>query len=76
MNFDKIINDMQLLQTKVKDYEQKYKFIEDTISSINKDIVKFEKKKDNLTDEIDKHILSIKILAMKDIVNRFNMNDK
>ncbi len=76
MNFDKIINDMQLLQTKVKDYEQKYKFIEDTISSINKDIAKFEKKKDNLTDEIDKHILSIKILAMKDIVNRFNMNDK
>ena len=76
MNCDKIINDMQLLQTKVKDYEQKYKFIEDTISSINKDIAKFEKKKDNLTDEIDKHILSIKILAMKDIVNRFNMNDK
>ncbi len=76
MNFDKIINDMQLLQTKVKDYEQKYKFIEDTISSINKDIAKFEKKKDNLTDEIDKHILSIKILTMKDIVNRFNMNDK
>ncbi len=76
MNFDKIINDMQLLQTKVKDYEQKYKFIEDTISSINKDIVKFEKKKDSLTDEIDKHILSIKILTMKDIVNRFNMNDK
>ena len=76
MNFDKIINDMQLLQTKVKDYEQKYKFIEDTISSINKDIAKFEKKKDNLTDEIDKHILSIKILAMKDIVNRFNMNYK
>ena len=24
MNFDKIINDMQLLQEKVKNYEQKY----------------------------------------------------
>lgn len=74
MNFDKIINDMQSLQTKVADYEKKYKYFEDVILSINKDIVKLEKKKENSKDEIDKHILSIKILLMKDIINRFNIN--
>ncbi len=76
MNFDKIINDMQLLQEKVKDYEQKYKFIEDAIGSVNKDILKLERKKDNSKDEIDTHILSIKILLMKDIVSRFNTSVK
>lgn len=74
MNFDKIINDMQSLQTKVADYEKKYKYFEDVILSINKDILKLEKKKENSKDEIDKHILSIKILLMKDIINRFNIN--
>ena len=76
MNFDKIINDMQLLQAKIKDYEQRDKYIEDVISSINKDILKLEKKKDNSKDEIDTHILSIKILLMKDIVSRFNTSVK
>ena len=51
MNFDKVISDMQLLQTKIEDYEQK------------------EKSK----DELDKHIISIKILLMKDIADRFNI---
>ncbi len=72
MNFDKVINNMQELQSKIEDYEQKNKTIEDAITSINKDILKLEKKKDNSKDEIDKHILSIKILLMKDIVKRFN----
>ena len=74
MNFDKIINDMHLLQTKIADYEEKYKYIEDVVNSINKDILKIEKKKANSKSEIDKHILSIKILLMKDIVSRFNIN--
>lgn len=72
MNFDKVINNMQELQSKIEVYEQKNKTIEDAITSINKDILKLEKKKDNSKDEIDKHILSIKILLMKDIVKRFN----
>ena len=62
MNFDKIINDMHLLQAKIADYEEKYKYIEDVVNSINKDILKIEKKKANSKSEIDKHILSIKIL--------------
>lgn len=73
MNFDKIINNMQELQSKIEVYEQKNKKIEDAISSINKEILKLEKKKSVLKDEIDKHILDIKIITMKDIINKFNI---
>lgn len=75
MNFDKVINNMQELQSKIEVYELKNKNIEDAITSINKDILKLEKKKDNLKNEIDKHILAIKILLMKDIVSRFNIDN-
>lgn len=75
MNFDKIINNMQELQSKIEIYEQKNKKIEDAISSINKEILKLEKKKSVLKDEIDKHILDIKIITMKDIINKFNTKD-
>ena len=54
----------------------KNKNIEDAITSINKDILKLEKKKDSSKNEIDKHILAIKILLMKDIVSRFNIDNK
>ena len=73
MNFDKVISDMQLLQTKIEDYEQKYKYIEDALFSINKDILKLEKKKEKSKAELDKYIISIKILLMKDIASRFNI---
>ena len=76
MNFDKVINNMQELQSKVEVYEQKNKNIEESINSIRKEILKLEKKKDNSNDEMDKHILIIKILIMKDIVNKFNLNNK
>ena len=75
MNFDKIINNMQELQSKIEVYEQKNKKIEDAISSINKEILKLEKKKSVLKDEIYKHILDIKIITMKDIINKFNTKD-
>lgn len=76
MNFDKVINNMQELQSKIEVYEQKNKSIEDAIISINKDILKLEKKRDNSKDEIDKHILSIKILLMKEIVSKFDIKAK
>ena len=66
---------MQELQSKIEVYEQKNKKIEDAISSINKKILKLEKKKSVLKDEIDKHILDIKIITMKDIINKFNTKD-
>lgn len=75
MNFDKVINNMQELQSKIEVYELKNKNIEDAITSINKDILKLEKKKDDLKNEIDKHLLEIKILLMKDIVSRFNIGN-
>ena len=75
MNFDKVINNMQELQSKIEVYELKNKNIEDAITSINKDILKLEKKKDSSKNEIDKHILAIKILLMKDIVSRFNIEN-
>ena len=66
---------MQELQSEIEVYEQKNKKIEDAISSINKEILKLEKKKSVLKDEIDKHILDIKIITMKDIINKFNTKD-
>lgn len=75
MNFDKVINNMQELQSKIEVYEEKNKKIEDSIASINKEILKLEKKKSNLKSEIDKHILDIRILIMKDVVNKFNIKN-
>lgn len=71
MNFDKLINDMQELQTKIEVYERKNKSINDAINSIEKDISKLDKKKEKVTDEIEKYIIDIKILMMKDIIKRF-----
>lgn len=76
MNFDKVISNMQELQSKIEVYEVKNKTVEDAIASIQKDIIKLEKKIDNTKDEVDKHILSIKILLMKDIVSRFKIVEK
>lgn len=75
MNFDKVINNMQELQTKIEVYEQKNRYIDDSLASLKKDILKLEKKKSNSKDEIDKHILDIKILIMKDVVNRFELDN-
>lgn len=75
MNFDKVINNMQELQSKIEVYEDKNKKIEDSITSINKEILKLEKKKSTLKNEIDKHILDIRILIMKDVVNKFNIKN-
>lgn len=71
MNFDKVISNMQELQTKIEVYEKKNKSITDAINSIEKDISKLDKKKEKVTDEIEKHIIDIKILMMKDIIKRF-----
>lgn len=71
MNFDKVISNMQELQTKIEVYEKKNKSITDAINSIEKDISKLDKKKEKVTDEIEKHIIDIKILIMKDIIKRF-----
>ena len=47
----------------------------DDLEFKNKEILKLEKKKSVLKDEIDKHILDIKIITMKDIINKFNTKD-
>ena len=73
MDFNKVINNMQELQSKIEVYEEKNKNIESAISYINKDIIKLEKKISSSKDEIEKHILNIKILLMKDIIKRFNI---
>lgn len=75
MNFDKVINNMQELQSKIEVYEEKNKKIEDSITSINKEFLKLEKKKSTLKNEIDKHILDIRILIMKDVVDKFNIKN-
>ena len=51
MNFDKVINNMQELQSKIEVYEDKNKKIEDSITSINKEILKLEKKKSTLKND-------------------------
>ena len=76
MNFDKVINNMHELQSKVEIYELKNKKIDMAIDSIEKDILKLEKKLSNSKNEIDKHILSIKIIMMKDIIKRFEFEEK
>ena len=64
MNFDKVISNMQELQTKIEVYEKKNKSITDAINSIEKDISKLDKKKEKATDEIEKHIIDIKIFPV------------
>ena len=71
MNFNKVISNMQELQNKIEVYENKNKRIDDTIILIEKDITKLEKKLEKEQDEISKHIIDIKLLIMKEIINRF-----
>ena len=73
MDFNKVINNMQELQSKIEVYELKNKNIENAINSIEKDIIKLEKKISTSKDEIEKHILNIKILLMTDIAKRFDI---
>lgn len=73
MNFDKVINEMQELQNKIAVYEQKNKLIEDTIIQIDKEISKLEKKIEKETDLVNKQVLQLKILIMKDVSNRFKV---
>jgi len=75
MDFNKVINDMKELQDKITSYENKEKKIQDAIISINKDIAKLEKREEKENDDINRTILHLKILLMKDIANRFNMNN-
>lgn len=76
MDFNKVINNMQEFQSKIEVYEKKNKSIENAINSINKDIIKLEKKISSSKDEIEKHILNIKILLMKDIAKRFDVKEE
>lgn len=74
MDFNKVINDMKELQDKITSYENKDKKIQDAITSINKDIIKLEKKKEKETDEIEKTLLYLKLLIMKAVINRFEVD--
>lgn len=71
MNFNRVISNMQELQNKIEVYENKNKRIDETIILIEKDITKLEKKLEKEQDEISKHIIDIKLLIMKEIINRF-----
>ena len=71
MKFDKIINDMQELQNKIKVYEEKNKKIEDALNSIKKETLKLEKKIANSKNIIDKYIFGIRLEIMKEIIGRF-----
>ena len=62
---------MQELQNKIEVYENKNKRIDETIILIEKDITKLENKLEKEQDEISKHIIDIKLLIMKEIINRF-----
>lgn len=76
MDFNKIISDMKELQEKVNSYETREKNIQAAIIVINKDITKLEKKAEKEINDIDKAMLHLKILIMKDVVNRFNFDNK
>lgn len=76
MDFNKIISDMKELQEKVNSYEKREKIIQAAIIGINKDITKLEKKAEKGINDIDKAMLHLKILIIKDVVNRFNFNNK
>lgn len=73
MDFNKIIEDMKLLQEKVDLYEKKNKTIEDAIIQLDKEINKIEKKIEKETDLINKQVLQLKVLIMKDIAGRFKV---
>lgn len=73
MDFNKVISDMKSLQEEIDKYSAKEKVIKDAIVSINKDISKLEKKIEKETDEINKQVLQLKVLIMKDICNRFQL---
>ena len=73
MDFNKIIEDMKNLQSKVDLYEAKEKVIVDAVNSIQKDISKLEKKIEKETNEINKEILKLKILITKEIAGRFQI---
>lgn len=73
MDFNKVIEDMKNLQSKVDLYENKEKAITDAINSIQKDILKLEKKIEKESDEINKEILKLKVLIMKEVAGRFQV---
>lgn len=71
MDFGKIINEMQELQSKVEVYELQNESVKTALNSIKKDIGKLKKKQDKEQDNINKQFLQIKILIMEDIIKRF-----
>lgn len=75
MDFNKVITNMQELQSKIEVYELKNKNIDDAINSIKKEISKLEKKCEKEQNEIEKNVLNIKILIMKEIVKKFNFKN-
>lgn len=75
MDFNKVITNMQELQSKIKVYELKNKNIDEAINSIKKEINKLEKKREKEQNEIEKNVLNIKILIMKEIVKKFNFKN-
>lgn len=73
MDFNRIIEDMKNLQAKVDLYENKEKITSDALNSIQKDILKLEKKIEKESDEINKEILKLKVLIMKEVAGRFQL---
>lgn len=74
MEFSKIISDMQVLQEKNKLYEDKCNKIDSIINSLKKDLIKLEKRKEKEANEINKTILNLKLLLIKDIINKLDFN--
>lgn len=74
MEFSKIISDMQVLQEKNKLYEDKCNKIDSIINSLKKDLIKLEKRKEKEVNEINKTILNLKLLLIKDIINKLDFN--
>ena len=74
MEFSKIISDMQILQEKNKLYEDKCNKIDSIINSLKKDLIKLEKRKEKEVNEINKTILNLKLLLIKDIINKLDFN--
>ncbi len=73
MDFNKIINNMQDLQSKIEMYELKIKHFDDVVTSLERDIIKLEKKIEKEQNEINRNILNIKILVMKDIIKKIDL---
>ena len=57
MDFNKVITNMQELQSKIEVYELKNKNIDEAISSIKKEIIKLEKKCEKEQNEIEKQTI-------------------